>query len=100
MDGEVRYLPVARRDMLDILDYIRRDSRSAAGRFVDIFDDRISLLARFPKMGREIKKDERLSRLGYRKLLIEDCIVLYVIKESAVEIRRVIHGSPRYEFLM
>lgn len=99
MDREVRYLPAARRDMLDILDYIQRDSPGAAERFVGLIDDRISLLGRFPEMGREIK-DERLRRLGYRILVIEDYVAFYVIKESAVEIRRVMHGGRRYEFLV
>ncbi len=99
MEKEVRYLPAARRDLLDILDYIQRDSPAAAARFVDLIDERLALLARFPEMGRQAK-DERLARFGYRVLVAEEYLVFYVVKERTVEIRRIIHGRRRYEFLL
>lgn len=99
MDREIRYLPAARRDLLDLLDYIRRDNPGAAARFVDLVEERISLLARFPEMGREVR-DERLRGSGYRMLVVEDYLVFYVLRENTVEIRRVIHGSRRYDFLL
>lgn len=99
MAREIRYLPAARRDVLDLLDYIQRDNPNATARFVNLIDDRLSLLARFPDLGYEVK-DERLRRFGYRMLVVEDHVAFYVVKENAVEIRRVIHGSRRYEFLI
>lgn len=97
MDREVRYLPAARRDLLEILDYIQKDNPAAATRFIDLVDERVSRLGRFPEMGREIK-DERLRRLGYRMLVVENYLA-FVVRDDAVEIRRVIHGARRYEFL-
>jgi len=47
-----------------------------------------------------IPKDERLQKQGYRMLIIGNYLVFYVIEEGVVEIRRIIHGSRKYSFLL
>jgi len=47
-----------------------------------------------------VPKDDRLKRLGYRLLIIENYLVFYVIKFETIQIRRIIHGARQYGFLM
>lgn len=95
----LEYLPVAERDLLDILDYIARDRPAAARAFVDRLERAIDGLARFPRSGRA-PEDDDLRRLGYRVLVVEGYLVFYVVTGRTVQIRRVIHGARRYDFLL
>ncbi len=96
----VRYLRTAEKDLEDIFDYILRDSPSAAAAMLEKFDIAISRLADAPEIGAS-PKDERLKRLGYRMLIVDEYLVFYVIKArtETVQIRRIIHGARQYGFL-
>jgi len=96
---KIRYLPIAQQDLFDIFDYIKEDNPSAAKSFINKIDKSISKLEAFPQMS-VVPKDDRLEMLGYRMLVIDSYLVFYVIKENIVEIRRIIHGSRRYSFLL
>jgi len=96
---KIKYLPIAQQDLIEIFDYIKEDNPSAAKSFIDKIDKSISKLELFPQAG-VVLKDDRLEMLGYRMLVIENYLVFYVIKENIVEIRRIIHGSRRYSFLL
>jgi plasmid stabilization system protein ParE len=95
----VDYLPLAERDIVDIVDYIARDRPQAARAFVDRLDRAVARLAVFPRSGKR-PNDERLQRSGYRLLVVDGYLVFYVLVGTAVQIRRVIHGARRYEFLL
>jgi plasmid stabilization system protein ParE len=95
----VQYLPLAERDLFDILDLIARDRPHGVQTFVDRLDRTIGRLARFPRPGPQ-PNDSRLRRLGYRMLVVDNYLVFYVIVGRTVEIRRVLHGARRYEFLL
>jgi len=95
----VQYLPAAEQDLLDILDYIARDNPRAARAFVARVERTIGRLAHFPRSGRT-PDDPRLRREGYRLLAVGDYLVFYVVIGRTVEIRRVIHGARRYQFLI
>ena len=86
---DIRYLRTAERDLIDIFEYIKKDNSAAA----------FSQLALTPLLG-AIPKDERLKRLGYRMLIVDKYLVFYVVKNKAVQIRRIIHGARRYSFLL
>lgn len=96
---KLEYLPIAQEDLFDIFEYVKKDKPNAAANFIVKIDKFISQLKSFPFMG-TIPKDDRLQLLGYRMLVIENYLVFYVIKNNIVEIRRIIHGSRRYSFLM
>jgi toxin ParE1/3/4 len=96
---EIEYLPVAVRDVHEIFDYIRKDDPDAAGAFIERFDKAVGKLSDFPHLGVE-PKDDRLRIMGYRMLVIDNYLVFYVVKEDAVEVRRVVHGKRRYSFLL
>ena len=95
----IEYLPIAEEDLLEIFDYICEDDPKAAARFIDRIDANVGKLADFPRLG-NIPQDERLNTMGYRMLVIDNYLVFYVILDQTVEIRRVLHGSRRYSFLL
>jgi len=96
---EIRYLSTAERDLIDILEYIKKDNPTAANSQLKKFDKAISQLASNPLLG-IIPKDERLKKLGYRMLIVNKHLVFYVVKTEYVQIRRIIHGARRYSFLL
>ncbi len=96
---KIKYLPIAQQDLVDIFDYIKEDNPSAAATFIDKIDKSISKLELFPQLG-VVPKDDRLEFFGYRMLVIDSYLVFYVIIENRVEIRRIIHGSRKYSFLL
>lgn len=96
---EIVYLPVAQRDIKDIVSYIKRDSPNAAMKMIKTFDERIKILADFPESGK-VPKDVRLKYSGYRIVVVGNYLVFYVIKNNTVEIRRILHGKRDYGFLL
>jgi len=97
----IMYLPVARRDLIDIIEYIQKDNPSAALNLLNKIENTISKLEDFPLMG-SVPKDSLLQYKGYRVLIIEKYLVFYVVNESdlEIEIRRIIHGKRKYDFLL
>ena len=95
----LRYLPAAQMDLEDIIDYIMDDNPEAARSLVAKFDKALSRLESHPESC-PVPADDRLRLLGYRILVVDNYVVFYVIKGRNVEVRRVIHGSRRYEFLL
>ena len=96
---KIVYLPVAERDLSEIFEYISRDSPSAALSLLDKIDEDVSRLAEFPQLGKT-PQDNRLQKLGYKMLIINNYLVFYVLKQKTVEIRRILHGKRKYEFLL
>ena len=95
----IRYLPIAQRDLVEVIEYIKTDSPLSADKFLDRFDKAVVKLEKFPFMG-QIPKDNRLQRLKYRILVIDSYLVFYVVKDAVVEIRRILHGKRKYSFLL
>ena len=95
----VMYLPVAQDDLFEIFDYIHRDDPEAATEFVERIDRALSKLQTHPLLG-PVPKDERLEMMGYRILVVDNYIAFYAVKGNVVEIRRVLHGSRKYSFLL
>ena len=91
---ELCYLSTAENDLIDIIEYIKKDNPTADTSQLERFDKSISQLTLNPFLG-VIPKDERLKKLGYRILIVDKYLVFYVVKTETVQIRRVIHGSRR-----
>jgi plasmid stabilization system protein ParE len=84
---------------IDIFEYIKDDNPDAAANFIERIDKAVSKLESFSLLG-TIPKDERLQMFGYRMLVIGKYLAFYVIKDNIIEIRRIIHGSRKYSFLL
>jgi len=90
---QINYLPVAKKDLNNIIDYIQTDNSSAALNLLNDIDKSISQLENFPYKGK-IPEDNYLQSKGYRMLVVKNYIVFYVVYENIkeVEIRRILHG--------
>lgn len=96
---QIEYLPIAEKDLSEIIGYIQLDSPQSALSLLDEFDEKILLLEDFPYLGK-VPKDPRLQYLSYRVLVVSSYLVFYVVKSEIVEIRRILHGRRKYDFLL
>ncbi|WP_187759776.1 type II toxin-antitoxin system RelE/ParE family toxin [Thiospirochaeta perfilievii] len=86
-------------DLKDIYRYIKEElhNKNSALKVIDEIENRILLLKDYPKTGVFVK-DEVLVKRGYRKLLVNNYIALYLIDEDrkVVNIIRVVYGKRDY----
>lgn len=95
---KIVYLSVAKRDLMEIVEYIKKDKQTAAIEFIEQIDTSISQLECFSEMGK-VPQDLRLRRFNYKVLIVGNYLVFYVIRKNVIEIRRILHGKRRYDFL-
>jgi toxin ParE1/3/4 len=88
----VRWSPEAAADFAAIVDYIQKQNPSAAERVARTIYDGVISLARFPRQGR-IGRERDTRELIFSPLPF---IVVYRVKDDAVEIVRVLHGSQKW----
>lgn len=96
---EIIYLPIAEQDIMEIVEYIMSDNPDAAFSMLRKLDEAIPTLEFFPLSG-STPNDIRLHSLNYRILAVENYLVFYVTFTNFVEIRRILHGKRKYDFLL
>lgn len=96
---EITYLPIAQRDLNDIIEYILTDRPEYVRQFIRKFDELISRLEDFPNLG-VVPKDLLISQMNYRVLVVDSYLVFYVFLNDTVEIRRIIHSKRKYDYLL
>ncbi|KJR48809.1 Death on curing protein, Doc toxin [Desulfosporosinus sp. I2] len=90
----------AAQDLAEIVDYIASDNPDAALKLAENIEQGIIILEDFPLTG-TTPKDRRLTRQGYRILIVDSYLVFYVfLNKEMVEIRRIISGKRDYKFLL
>ncbi len=91
---KIRYLPLARRDLTEIIVYISDHLKSpkAAMDLLNSFDESISKLEQFPYMFRVYQPIKELEN-EYRLLPVNNYAVFYVVKENIVEIHRIVYAK-------
>lgn len=91
---KISYLPLAKRDITEISNYIEQVLQAPLAAFNLIKDIRSSIenLQEFPLSGRIYQPLIEL-QIQYRRILVKNYIIFYAIKESdkIVEIQRVIY---------
>jgi toxin ParE1/3/4 len=83
-------------DVEEIAIYIAQDNPSAAIRWVDAIEAKITAIANMPGIGvsrNDIQRDLRTLALG-------NYIILYHEIENHIEILRVLHGARQWEDLL
>lgn len=97
---QISIIAVAGQDLAEIVEYIAGGNPTAALKQSDEIYESILRLEDFPLIG-VIPKNHRLEKGGYRILIVENCLVFYVLlDDETVEIRRIISGKRDYEFLL
>ena len=94
---EVRFLQEALGDLEEIVIYIAQNSRTAALRVHDEIMEKADALSVFPRRGRLVP-DAKMSKSGYRMLLVNPYIAFYRIVDRNVFIYRVVHGAAEVLF--
>ena len=90
----------AEQDLAEIVDYISNDNPAAALKLAENIEQSILQLEDFPLSG-ATPKNRRLTRKGYRILIVDSYLVFYVLQDNeTVEIRRIISGKRDYKFLL
>ncbi len=95
---DVHFLPIAEDDLNEIIDYILADDPIIAMSIYETFNDAFERLSEFPHIG-STPRDPQLERLNYRILVVESFIIFYVFVNDTVEIRRILNGKRKYDFL-
>lgn len=96
---KVRIYPTAKRDLLEIIDYLNTLSPEAALRYYDLLTEEIASLATMPERCPR-PKDLALAAKGYRYLVVKNYLVFYVVSGDTVQIRRILYGRRDYLSLL
>jgi toxin ParE1/3/4 len=89
---EISWSPEAAFDFTAIVQYIRQDNSSAALRVARSIYDAVAQLSTFPNRGRP----GRVNGTRELPLLRLPFVVVYRVRENAVEIVRLLHGAQRW----
>jgi len=96
---KVRIYPTAKRDLLEIIDYLNTLSPEAALRYYDLLTEEIASLSTMPERCPR-PKDLALAAKGYRYLVVKNYLVFYVVSGDTVQIRRILYGRRDYLSLL
>lgn len=99
----LEYLPIARRDMVEIVQYISRElyNPSAAAKLATEFIESTDRLSQYP-YSNKIYTPIRPLEHEYRKLLVQNYIMFYWIDEQrkVITIARVVYARRDYDKLL
>jgi len=92
----IKIFPLAKQDLLDIIDYLNTLSPQAAIRNYDSIIEKIGSLKVMPNRCPMIKLPQ-LRQRGYRVLIVDNYSVFFIVNENTVEVRRILYGRRKYE---
>lgn len=84
-------LPIAMKDLEDIVDYLAQFYESTAVQQYDRIVEKIRELAEFPEMY-EVYHGGQFHQ-AYRRMPADKYLIFYVVRAEAIEIHRILHGS-------
>jgi len=96
---KVKIYPAAKKDLLEIIDYLNTLSPEAALRYYDLLTEEIASLSTMPERCPR-PKDLALAAKGYRYLVVKNYLVFYVVSGDTVQIRRILYGRRDYLSLL
>ncbi len=88
----IKWTPLAEAEAAEIYRYVAADSKAAADRQMNLVLESIEGLSLFPGKGRAGRVD------GTRELVVPGTpyIVVYLLKETGVQIVAILHGARRW----
>ncbi|MDR1105439.1 MAG: type II toxin-antitoxin system RelE/ParE family toxin [Treponema sp.] len=94
MEYSIRYLPVAKKDLVEIVDYICKtlNAPRAALNFIDEVEEKIINLKNNPYSHRLYRPSEPIET-EYRLLSVKNYLVFYVVLDNIIEIHRVLYNK-------
>ena len=91
--------PEAENDLDEIVDYLATLSEQTALQYYDLIIEKIKSLSTMPERCSQVK-DVGIRLRGYRKLLVKNYIVFFVVNGKTVEIRRILYARRQYDGLL
>jgi len=91
---EIRYIEEAIIDLTDIFEYYKSTDIKYANRILDKLDNRICILKTFPTIGKVFSHPNLIN--NHRIVHFDDYLIIYIIIDNILEIRRVIHCKRDY----
>ncbi len=88
---KIKMLPLAKIDLSEMIDYLSDFSETAALSLYDRIIKKINGLKQFPLACEECSA-AGLS-IKYRRLVIDNYLIFYVVLEDYVEIHRIVHAK-------
>ena len=92
----IRIYKKAQDDLEEIVKYLNQFYPETAIKYYDLIITEISKLAMNPKRC-ALVREEALRRKGYRYLLTANYIVFFVVKETTVQVRRILYNKQQYK---
>ena len=98
---QIEYLPIARKDLQDIVDYIVIDLEvpEIAINILNTLETNILSLQENPFRG-SLYKSSRQHNNQYRKLFVKNYVILYLIIDNTVEIQRIFYYRRNMDTLI
>lgn len=96
---KVLIFPAAKRDLQELIEYINEQTSLNDFKLYDEIVEHVASLAEMP-FRYPLMKNHVLRAKGYRVLVVQSYLVFYVVIGDAVQIRRILHGKRKYEFLL
>jgi len=97
----IKYLPSFYRDLDAITDYIKYELQNevAANRLVDEIENEINKRLKNPESFEKFQT--RRKRLNaYYRIYVKNYTIFYVVKDSTMEVRRIIYSKINFEKLI
>ncbi len=88
---KVKMLSSARNDLAEIIEYLSDFSGDVALNQYDMIIDKINSLKTFPFKYEEYRSNS--SYFKYRRLVVNNYLVFYVVLDDTVEIHRIVHAK-------
>ena len=88
----VRLLSTAEQDLQDLLSFIAAENVPAALAQADRIEKKFNALSTYPGVGK-IPNDEKLARLDYRVVVVDNDLIFYKISGKTALIYRIVHGA-------
>lgn len=96
---KVLIYPAAKRDLLEVVDYLNTLSPKAALDYYDRLTEKIASLSELPLRCAPVR-DPALAARGYRCLLVGSYAVFYVVEGQTVQVRRILYARRNYAELL
>lgn len=97
---KVNWADPARRDLLEIADFIAFDDLATAKKIVSLIDDRVLSLQFSPKRGRIVSELAKHGINTFRELVVSPWRIVYKVDDSIVYIELVADGRRDLEDLL